>query len=43
MARDDDAEPLYGVDEVVVVVIAEIDLDSLDLALESAALEGVVG
>src|SRR4051812_2249369 len=38
-----DAETFFGVDEVVVVVGAEIDLDPVDLAGEPAAVSGVVG
>ena len=32
MTSHGDAEPLFGVDEVVVVVTAEIDLHPVDLA-----------
>ena len=37
-----DAQPLVGVDEVVVVVVAEVDLHPVDLAGEAAAVRGVV-
>ena len=38
-----DAEAFVGVDEVVVVVVAEVDLDPVDLAGEPAGGGGVVG
>src|SRR4029453_7726262 len=38
-----DAEAFVGVDEVVVIIFAEIDLHPVDLAGEPAAVHGVVG
>ena len=38
-----DAQAFLGVDEVVVVILAEIDLHPVDLAGEPAAVGGVVG
>jgi hypothetical protein len=38
-----DAEAFIGVDEVIVIVVAEVDLDPVDLGDEPAAPRGVVG
>jgi hypothetical protein len=38
-----DAEAFLAIDEVVVVVLADVDLDPADLAGEPTALCGVVG
>src|SRR4051794_40986487 len=38
-----DAQSLVGVDEVVVVVVAEVELHPVDLAGEPAGPRGVVG
>src|SRR6476469_665684 len=43
LAGHGDAEAFVGVDVVVVVVGAEVDLDPVDLAGESAGFGGVVG
>jgi hypothetical protein len=37
-----DADELFGVDQVVVVVFAQVDLHEVDLAVEPAAIAGVV-
>ena len=43
LAGHGDPHPLLGVDEVVVVVVAEVELDPGDLAGEPARVSGVVG
>ena len=43
LPRHGDPEPFLGVDEVVVVVDADVELHPVDLACESAGVGGVVG
>jgi len=43
LAGHGDAEAFVGVDEVVVVVVAEVELDPVDLSGEPAAAGAVVG